>query len=80
MAVTMKNAIFLDLTPYGSCEFLLTANVVPSLLILSTLKMEEILRNVSSYKSHMVSYPRRCHSSNYSKLQSHWAYSKGIYH
>jgi hypothetical protein len=52
MAVTMKNAIFWDVTPCGSCKnqhfggthhnITVTTNVVPSLPILVTLMMEVI--------------------------------------
>jgi hypothetical protein len=43
---------------------LVTANVVPSSLILSILMMvEKFLRNVGSYKSCTASLPRREHSS-----------------
>jgi hypothetical protein len=47
--MTMKNAIFWDVTPCGSCKnrrsvlhLLVTANVVPSSPILLTLMMEAI--------------------------------------
>jgi hypothetical protein len=45
----MKNAVFLDVVPYGSCsilhsmlQLLVTANIVPSSPFLVTLMMEVI--------------------------------------
>jgi hypothetical protein len=58
-AVTMKNAVFLDVTPCGSCNnrhnifrrrrrLLVMANVVPSSPIFVTLKMEALLSSETS--------------------------------
>jgi hypothetical protein len=45
-AVTLKNAVFWDVTPCGSCknQLLVTANIFPSSPILVTLMME-VLRS-----------------------------------
>jgi hypothetical protein len=47
MAVTMKNAVFWDVMPCGSCKnrpfgLLVTANVVPRSLVLVTEMMEAL--------------------------------------
>jgi hypothetical protein len=73
-AVTMKNAILWDVMLYGYCEkrhlggsvlqFLLTANVVPSSLILFTLKMEVIHSSEMSVLTRATwCHPTRRHSS-----------------
>jgi hypothetical protein len=61
VAVTMKNVVFLDVTPCDSCEnrpfgetlpvinLLLTANVVPNPLILFTLMMEAMRSSETSH-------------------------------
>jgi hypothetical protein len=66
----MKNVVFWDVTPCGSCKnrrsgrtsglhhVLVTANVVPSSLPLVT-----FLRNVGSFKNHAAQHHRRRHSS-----------------
>jgi predicted molibdopterin-dependent oxidoreductase YjgC len=64
VAVTMKNAVFWNVAPCGSCKELLrsvlglivTANVAPSSPILLTL-MKEAIR--SSEKSFLTRDPRR---------------------
>jgi hypothetical protein len=59
MAVTMKNAVFWDVAPCGSCntkkyflrsvrQLLVTANVVPSSPILVILMMEELSSSETS--------------------------------
>jgi hypothetical protein len=54
---------------YDECsnvlQLLLTANAVPSSLILFALQMggDTFLRNISSYKNRKASNPRRRHSS-----------------
>jgi hypothetical protein len=63
MAVTMKSAVFWDVTPCGSCKnrrnlhrLLVTANVIPSSPILVTLIMEAI----SSSKTLVLTRATRC--------------------
>jgi hypothetical protein len=73
MAVTMRNAVFWDVAPRGSCkcrrsvlQLLVIFNVLHSSLILPFHPDEGIdtfFRNVRSYKSHTASHPRRRHSS-----------------
>jgi hypothetical protein len=47
----------------GLLQLIVIANVVHSSLILSTLMIDAILRNVRFYNGHKASLPRRRHSS-----------------
>jgi hypothetical protein len=83
-AVIMKNCVFWDVTPCGSCKnrrlvflrsvrrLLVTASVVPSSPILVILMKEALkfLRNVGSYKSHTASHPRKHDSSRDCRFHS----------
>jgi hypothetical protein len=65
----LKNTVFWNVTPCGSCkdrgfEAVVTANVVPSSPILVTYDGGDMfLRNIGSYKTHTASHLRRRHSS-----------------
>jgi hypothetical protein len=73
----MKNAVFFEVTPCGSCknrrfvlQLLLAAHVVPSSLTLSTLMMEAARSSqVASYKTHTASHPGGLKPSNVLPVQ-----------
>jgi hypothetical protein len=60
-AVNMKNSVFCEVTPCGSCKPTFQMNVSPP----STLMMDAIRssRNVAPFKSHTALHPRRRHFS-----------------
>jgi hypothetical protein len=64
-AVTMKNDVFWDVTPYGSCR--------------NQYLEEDILQNVGSYKSHMALHPRRHHSSFIKYLSNFYLYKEDFF-
>jgi hypothetical protein len=71
--VTMKNAVFLDVKPCGSCE---DRGFGGTHLLVATYFLPDdggdtFLRNVGSYKSHMASHTRREHSST--RCSHEWA-------